>query len=470
MSKVRCLGACALLAAAACRSSPPSAVDPADLGTFVDTFMAEAMAREKIPGAAFVFVQDGRVVLQRGYGIADIAAGRAVDPDATVWRVGSISKVFTATAVMQLVDRGLVDLDTPIDAYVRRVVVPTNYPEPVTVRQLLDHTAGFDEIRPGTQAEAKEWLLPLDRFLEGKLKRIRSPGGTIAYSTYGITLAGEMVEELSGSPFETYLQRNIWEPLGMRHASIEPPADGTHLAKGYELEGDAIREQPWEWYHTTPASSVNATVADMARFLEAHLGLGAYGKARILSERSALEMQKQQVTMHPSMPGYALGWYEDLVGDLRILEHGGNMAGFSSLMVLVPSAKAGFFVVHHRENARLRDDLKWALLERLYPAARQRRPVPTTLPKADEVRAERFAGRYAPLSSCWTCEPVQASSLMNVRANDDGTLSFAGGRWIQVDPFRFVNERGSGYVVFRPDESGEIRDLFAGGFWGWRKI
>lgn len=470
MSKVPALIAGAVLVAAACRSSPPGADEPADLGAFVDTFMAEAMAREKIPGAAFVFVKDGRVVLQRGYGMADVDAGRAADPERTVWRVGSISKVFTATAVMQLVDRGLVDLDTPIDAYVRRVAIPSNDPEPVTVRQLLDHTAGFDEIRPGTQADTREAVLPLDRFLEGKLKRVRPPGRTIAYSTYGITLAGEMVEELSGSPFETYLQRNIWEPLGMRHASIARPADTTHLAKGYELDGETVREQPWEWYHTTPASSVNATVADMARFLEAHLGLGAIGSTRILSERSAREMQKQQATMHPSMPGYALGWCEDLVGDLRVLEHGGNMAGFSSLMVLVPSVKAGFFVVHHRENSRLRDDLKWLLLEHLYPAARARRQVPSTLPPASEVHADRFAGRYAPLSSCWTCEPVRAGSLMTVTANDDGTLAFAGGRWIQVDPFRFVNERGTGYVVFRPDESGEIRELFAGGFWGWRKI
>jgi len=127
-------------------------VNPVELAAFMDSLMTEEMARERIPGAGFVFVQNGQVVLQRGYGFADVARRRRVIPDSTIWRVGSISKVFTATALMQLVDRGLVDLDAPVDRYVRRLQVPNAYPASVTVRHLLDHTAGFDEIRPGTQA------------------------------------------------------------------------------------------------------------------------------------------------------------------------------------------------------------------------------------------------------------------------------------------------------------------------------
>ena len=466
------LGALLLLSCAARSHSSGSAgsVTPADLTAFVDSFMATGMADERIPGAAFVFVQDGRVLLMRGYGVADVERQRSVVPESTIWRVGSISKLFTATAVMQLVDRGLVELDAPVDRYVHRVVIPATYPEPVTVRQLLDHTAGFDEIRPGTQAPTREEVLPLDRFLQTRLVRVRPPGRTISYSTYGVTLAGEMIEEVSGVPFEDFLRRNIWEPLGMAHASITIPAalEGD-VAKGYEVAGDSLVPQPWEWYHTTPASSVNATVADMARFLIAHLEHGAVGGARILSERAAQEMQRQQVTMHPSIPGYALGFNEDYVGRLRILEHGGNMAGFSALMVLIPEARAGFFVVSQREGSKLRDNLKWGLLERFFPRARERLPVPTP-PPAEQVRAERFAGRYAPLTSCWSCRPVRASSLMTVTANADGTLGFAGGRWIAVDSLRFVKESGTGYIVFRTDDGGAVSELFAGGFWGWQKL
>src|SRR4030095_14234372 len=141
-------------------------VQPDELAAFIDSYMNTTMERERIPGAGFVFVQNGRVVLARGYGFANINNQRRVIPDQTIWRVGSISKVFTATAVMQLVDRGKVELDAPVERYVHRVAIPRNYPAPVTIRQLLDHTAGFDEIRPGTQAATHDDLLPLDKFLE----------------------------------------------------------------------------------------------------------------------------------------------------------------------------------------------------------------------------------------------------------------------------------------------------------------
>src|SRR5688572_19388316 len=181
------------------RSQFIASVDSVRLVAFVDSFMTARMASDRIPGAGFVFVQNGRVLMIRGYGLADVAQRRRVVPDSTIWRVGSISKVFTATAAMQLVDRGVVDLDAPIDTYVRRVAIPRTYPAPVTLRQLLDHTAGFDEIRPGTQSETRDGLLPLDRFLKDRLVRVRPPGRTTAYSTYGITLAGEMIEEVSRS-------------------------------------------------------------------------------------------------------------------------------------------------------------------------------------------------------------------------------------------------------------------------------
>jgi CubicO group peptidase (beta-lactamase class C family) len=456
-------------AAAPTQSAPP--IDTAQLAAFVDSFMTARMRDERIPGAGFVFVQNGRVSLIRGYGLANVAQHRRVVPDSTIWRIGSISKVFTATAAMQLVDRGVVQLDAPIDRYVRRVPIPQTYPDPVTLRHLLSHTAGFDEIRPGTQAATRDGLLPLDQFLTGRLVRIRRPGRTTAYSTYGMTLAGEMIEEVSGISFENFLQRNIWEPLGMTRSMIDVPTTlQGDVATGYELSADSLVPQSWEWYHTTPASSINATVADMGRFLIAHLARAGAVTARVLSDSTMREMHRQQVAMHPSIPGFALGFYEDYVGDLRVLEHGGNVAGFSAQMVLIPSATAGFFVVNHFEGSRLRDDLKWLLLERFFPAAKQRRPVPTSLPPVEQVHPARFVGQYIPLTSCFSCQPVRASAVMTVTARPDGTLAFAGGRWIAVDSLRFVRENGTGYIVFRADSTGAVTELFAGGFWGWQRV
>ena len=453
----------------ACARDSRDGISPAELSAFVDSIIPAEMASQHIPGAAFVFVQNGRVVLERSYGMADIEHNRPVDTH-TIWRIGSISKVFTATAVMQLVDRGQVELDAPVDRYVRHVTIPNTYPDSVTVRHLLTHTAGFDEIRPGTQAASEDGILPLADFLRDKLVRVRPSGRVIAYSTYGITLAGELVEEVSGVPFETYVKQNIWTPLRMEHACITVPQAWEHyLARGYEVDGDSAVAQAWEWYHTTPASSINATVSDMVRFMIAHLSGGATDNARILSEHAEAEMQRQQITMDPDLPGYALGFNEDFVGGLRVIEHGGNMAGFSAQMVLIPDANAGFFVVNHVEGSNLRDIVKWTLLPRFFARARERKPVPT-LPNPASVRAERFAGRYAPLTSCWSCNPVRVSSLLPVTANEDGTLAFAGGRWVAVDSLRFVNDRGSGYIAFRADSAGAIQYVFAGAFWGFQKI
>ena len=126
--------------------------------------------------------------------------------------------------------------------------------------------------------------------------------------------------------------------------------------------------------------------------------------------------------------------------------------------------------MNHFEGSRLRDDLKWLLLERFFPAAKQRRQVPTTLPPVEKVQPERFAGSFIPLTSCFSCQPVRAGSVMAVTAHADGTLEFAGSRRIAVDSLRFVRANGSGYIVFRADTTGVVGELFAGGYWAWQKI
>jgi len=472
------LAGCALFAAAALAAGPSStpaagvtrsAADTTGLAAFVDSVIGAQMRSEQVPGAAFVFVQDGRVVYLRGYGLANVAERRAADPETTVWRIGSISKTFTALAVAQLADRGRVDLRADVNRYLTRLHLPETYPLPVSVGDLLTHTAGLDEIRPGTQAPTAERVLPLADFLRTRLARVRPPGETISYSTYGITLAGELVEEVSGMGFERYLRENVWGPLGMRRTSVTVPAElRRDLAMGYERQGDSLQAQPWEWYHTVPASSINSTAADMARYMIALLSAGRPGAARVLSDSAWGELLRQQHAPHPRVPGVTLGLWEDYVGGLRVVEHGGNMAGFSSQMTLVPSENAGFFVVNHLEGSRLRDNLRDALLKRLYPAARTRRPVPP--PPADfAARAAAYAGRYAWTTSCHTCSPRSTPVVLTVTARDNA-LFFAGNRWIEVGPLLFVRHDGTGYVAFRTDSAGRVAAMFPGSFWSFEKL
>jgi CubicO group peptidase (beta-lactamase class C family) len=443
--------------------------DAKRFGAFVDSVMNAEMKREGIPGAAFVFVRHGRVVYQKGYGWADVPARRAVDPERTIWRIGSISKTFTATAVMQLADRGRIHREADVNLYLSKVKVPETYPLPVTVTDLLTLSAGVAEIRPGTHGPSRESVQPLSEFLAPRLVRVRPPGQTISYSTYGITLAGDLVEEVSGEPIEEYLAENIWRPLGMNRTSIDVPASlGGDVAMGYERRGDSLEAQAWEWYHTTPASSINSTAADMARYLMAHLGHGRIGSARVLSEKASTEMLSQQVRMHPKVPGVTLGFWEGQFGDLRVVEHGGNVAGFSAQLVMIPSEDAGFFVVNQFENSKLRDNLEDALLQHLYPRARVR-PIPPAPPPDFRRRGDAYAGNYGPITSCHSCKPRSVPFVLEVK-NEGDALRISNFRYVEVAPLLFLREDGGAYVAFRADASGAIVEMHPGSFWAFERL
>jgi CubicO group peptidase (beta-lactamase class C family) len=289
------------------------------------------------------------------------------------------------------------------------------------------------------------------------------------YSTYGITLAGALVEDVSGLPFEDYLAKNIWGPLGMKRTGVTvPPALAGDVATGYEYGDGGHRPQKWEWYHTTPASSINSTAADMAAWMITHLQNGRYGDVRTMSEQAARAMHRTQATGHPKVPGLTYGFEEEAYGDLRLLVHGGNVAGFSSLVVLIPDRNAGFFVVNHHEQSGLRDDLKWALLIRYYGPDRKAE-VPK--PRADfNSRAHLFVGRYGWNTYCHTRRGHQPGVILTVGSNPDGTLSLNGKRWVEVEPFLFVREDGASKVAFRTDELGRVTHLFSGGFWVFERL
>jgi CubicO group peptidase (beta-lactamase class C family) len=434
-----------------------SAAGPRDaqtLAAFIDPLIESKMRAQQIPGAAFVYVKNGRVLYAKGYGLADVERKVPVSPETTIWRIGSISKVFTATALMQLADRGAIDIDRPVNAALRSLQTDPR----VTARQLLDHTAGFDEIRPGTQAATAPEVLPLAEFLRTRLVVVRTPGEVTSYSTYGITLAGLLVEELSGMRYEDYERERIWRLLGMTRTNITvPPELKPDLAIGYELIKGKLEPQAWEWYHTTPASSINSTALDMARFAIAHLD----EDVRLLSRRSMREMHRTQVTMHPRLPGWALGFIEDRIGNQRVIEHGGSVAGFSSQLVLIPESREGFYLVSQFEQGHFRDEVKEELLKHFFPRANERQTVPAPRPSE---RVKTLAGRYVWTTSCHTCTPRSAPFILQLKVSGDGTIEFAGNRWIEVEPFLFVQKDGTGYIFARPPY------VFAGGFWSFEKV
>ena len=451
----------AALGATALAAQPRAAIDSAALAALLDSVVPAAMRAERQPGAVVAVVAGGRVVLARGWGVADLETRRPMSAESTIVRIGSISKVLTAVAVAQLADRGAIDLRADVNRYLKRLQAPDAFGKSLTAWHLLTHTAALDEIRPGTQAERESELQPLDRFLRGKLVPVMPPGEVTSYSTYGITLAGLLVEDVSGLPFEEYLRRNVWGPLGMRRTSIAVPrADAALVAVPYDVtEGRPVRA-PWEWYHTTPASSVNATALDMARFMVANLA----GGGGILSPRMTAEMQRQQATVHPRVPGFGLGWQLATTNGERVVEHGGDVAGFSSMLTLLPDRGVGIFVAGHREGSDLRFAVRNAVLDRFFPDRRPREPVTSMHhTRADAARsARRFAGRYRASIFCHTCASPRPMPEVDVVANDDGTLTIWDARWVEVSPAFFRTSDGQRRVGFRVDPSGRATHLGVG--------
>jgi CubicO group peptidase (beta-lactamase class C family) len=448
-------------------TGPGVAITPGELASFVDPIINAQLEKEHIPGAVFVLVRDGRVLYQRGYGFADLAARKPVDPEKTIWRIGSISKVFTATAIVQLADRGRYKLTDDVNRYLTRLKVPSTFPEPVRIWHLLTHTAGFDEIRPGTRADSQRELLSLADFLAPKLVRLRPPGQLISYSTYGISLGGLLVEEVSGVDFETYLARNIWLPLGMTRTNIVVPDSlRSDVAIGYEWDKGTNQLASWEWYHSTPASSVNSSAGDMARFIIANLANGEYAGTRILGESAARDMHRQHFTSHPQLPGFAYGFYEDFTNGERIIEHGGNVEGFSAELTLLPDRNVGWFIASQHEPAELKDVVQKALLDHYFPDKRVR--VPPVPMSGYRDRSARFAGIYEVNQFCHTCGPDRrVYPRIEVKSLPDGTLSITGNpsRFVEVSPLFFKRVDGApGGAVFREDATGKI-GVIAGDSW-----
>src|SRR5947209_1534361 len=233
---------------AAPETSPATALIKQDLEPFLDGLIPSQLRTRNLAGAVVSVVKDGQVLLQKGYGYADVEEKKPVLPDQTLFRPGSISKLFTATAVMQLVEQGKLDLDRDLEDYLD-FPIPKTYPEPVTLRQLLTHTGGFEETLKNLFVAHQSDIKPLRTYLVNEMPaRIFPPGKIPSYSNYGFTLAGYIVERVSGEKFERYVENHILKPLGMNNSTFDqplPPHLAPQMSKGYLSLSQLPRDFDW---------------------------------------------------------------------------------------------------------------------------------------------------------------------------------------------------------------------------------
>src|SRR5882757_2680921 len=408
-------------------STAPHTLDKADLETWLDGFLPYALETGDIAGGVVAVVKDGELLFTKGYGYSDVAAHTPVDPDRTLFRPGSVSKLFTWTAVMQMVEQGKLDLDRDINTYLD-FHIPDRPDGPITLRSIMTHTPGFEEqIKRLITADPKA-LVPLADYARNSTPaRIFKAGSTPAYSNYATAVAGYLVQRVSGQDFDTYIDKNIFEPPGMTHSSFRQPLPPELLplaGNGYKVASEPAK--PYEFVLPAPAGSLAATATDMAKFMIAHLQDGEFNGKRILQAQTAEQMHTSATTMVPPLNRMMLGFYEQDYNGHRVISHGGDSQWMHSYLHLFLDDHVGLFMSFNSQGqegavGHLRQAVFDQFVARSFPGAWPARSAPKEVAAA---HARFMAGYYddtrRPDSSFMSLTAIFAPPKVQVAP--DGTL------------------------------------------------
>jgi CubicO group peptidase (beta-lactamase class C family) len=415
-----------------------------DLEAFLDGLVPAQLEREDIAGAVVAVVRDGKVLFAKGYGFSDVEKRKPVSPAETLFRPGSISKLFTWTSVMQLVEQGKLDLDRDVNDYLDYKIPPA-FGKPITLRNILTHTSGFEETAKELFVADASKMRPLGEYLREHIPgRIFPPGVTPAYSNYATALAGYIVQRTSGKPFEQYVADNIYTPLGMNHTTFVqplPPNLSPLMSNGYQRASKEAK--PYEFVQAFPAGSVATSAADMCIFMMAHLQDGRWNDKQILKPETAKLMHARAFGSDPRLNGMALGFYEETRNGHRIIGHGGDTLYFHSDLHLIHDSNVGFFVSYNsagKGEVSGRTILFENFLDRYFPYTP---PAPATVASAKED-TQQVAGLYvgSRRGEKSFLKITEFLGQAKAFANSDGTLS--------IDPLKGTNGELKRYKEISP--------------------
>ncbi|MEO7467599.1 MAG: serine hydrolase domain-containing protein [Sphingobium limneticum] len=312
-----------------------------DVDTWLDGFMPFSLKKADVAGAVVVVVKDGQVLTQRGFGYADIAKHVPVNPDTTLFRPGSVSKLFTWTAVMQQVEAGKIDLDADVNNYID-FKIPLKDGKPVTMRQIMTHTAGFEEHGKETIFDDPQYLTSLGDYVKRSIpKRIYAGGSTPSYSNYATALAAYVVERVTKMSFDDYIEQRIFKPLGMTRSSFRQPLQKTLMplmATGYAQA--SAEPSKYEFIGPAPAGSLASPGADMAKFMIAHLNQGQ----GLLKPETARMMHDTPLTLLPPLNRMELGFFETNINGRQVIGHLGDTQLFHTALHLFMNEKVGLYM------------------------------------------------------------------------------------------------------------------------------
>jgi CubicO group peptidase (beta-lactamase class C family) len=445
----------------------------ADVNAWLDGMVPYAMKTGDIAGGVIVVVKDGQVLAQKGYGYADVAAKKPVDPERTMFRAGSVAKLVVHTAVMQLVEQDKLDLNADIQQYLDFPVPDADaHGKPVTLHNLMTHTGGFEELVRGLMASDPKVFMPLETYVKAtKPSRMFPPGEVPSYCNYCVALEGYILQRVSGEGFDDYLDKHIFAPLGMTSSTFRQPLPSQfaeQISTGYRTAS-----QPGEYFELVgpaPAGSLSTTGADMARFMIAQMQAYSGTQTPLLGHETAQRMQTTMFRPVPPSLGMAIGFFERDRNGHRVREHGGDTQFFHSKLAMFIDDNVGIFLSFNstgKEGAvgPLREAIFAQFADRYFPA-----PL-AELPPAKHAQesARVVTGRYSASRRAETTFFKLFSLLgqSSIAPDEKGVLTVPGltelngkpKQWHEVEPWVWRESHGPEQVAVKVE--GDVKMLSA---------
>ncbi len=432
----------------------PAALTREDVTAFFDGFLPLQLQRDDVAGATISITQNGQPLLLKGYGYADWKKRTPVDPVTTTFRPGSISKLFVYVSMMQLVEQGKLSLDADVNQYLDFKIEPGPNGignASITLRHLATHTAGFEEELHDIGSD-KSGKLPVsirDFLIRNQPHRFSAPGKALAYSNYGITLIGYIVQRASGEPFPDYVQRHIFAPLGMTHSTfVQPLPAGFARSLGYN--NTSKPDLGFEGFTEAPAGGLSSTAADMAIFGQMLLANGTLNGQQILQPTSVATLFTPQFSPAPGIAPWCLGFYTERRNNFTFIGHGGDLIGFHSQFWVEPTHQLTFFISYNSAKAQgdAREEVFRAFVDRYLPGAPMPHPAYLKLKAADLAP---YTGDYATSRrSDSTKFRLFNLGTREVEATKDGELTISTAKDFRQQPIKY---RPIGNDSFYAEES-----------------
>ncbi|MCR8842083.1 serine hydrolase [Paenibacillus sp. SC116] len=423
---------------------------------FTKEFFANPNLQKWATGAVVSVVKGDEVLLNEGYGYKDRETKQKIDPEETLFYIGSVSKVFTATAVMQLIEQGKIDLDADITKYLGDIKIKNETGSPVTVKDLLTHTSGVDYADTGFSIDAEldsnNYYSMKDELRNNTFRIINKPGTVYSYDNFASQLQGFIVEQVTGQKFEDYAEKHLFDVLDMENSSFVLEKDkADQLASSYDWKGEKLKPAVFK-PTVMPEGSMSSTGKDMANYMLAVLNGGVFEGKQLLSKDSLTKMLTPQVSIHPAVPNMTYGFeyytHHEFNGHNFVLKSG-NIPGFVSQVAFLPDKNIGVFISSNQYN-NLRGIYMSAFMDHFYP---DERPTPK-YSQPSQQQLLKFEGRYRNLR--------EGYNVTQIKANSDGSITVIDGMgttiFRQVDSLFFLSEEG--FPLAFKEEDGKVKYIY----------